>query len=168
MIVFKSASRFAFTLLIVSFAIHNLEEALHICNHPVVFPKSFFKPLSCEQFVFATIVLTVISLIAYIAALRTTKKATYLFISTAIAAALLINAFIPHIAVAIYTLHYTPGVYSAIFLLVPLSIYILIQNRKASESVRQFAKYVIAGIAAGYLLFVITLLISKLLIAVEG
>jgi hypothetical protein len=86
-----------------------VEEALTMPRQYSMSPVSFIQLPTYGQFLFSVAVLTAVALFAYIAAMRTQNGKTYLFISTAIAAALLFNVFVPHLAAAAYTVKYTPG-----------------------------------------------------------
>jgi hypothetical protein len=118
-------SRNAFTALIAAFILHNIEEAIFICRYPVKSPFSYIQPASCRQFLLAVSILTIAGIIAYVFAMQTKKAGIYLFISTALAASFLLNVFVPHVLVAIYTMHYTPGLLSAVLFNLPLSLIVL-------------------------------------------
>lgn len=99
----------SFAALIVAFLFHNIEEAIFICRYPLQSPVSFIEPATCKQFVVAVTIITALVILAFSIANRTKNTDVYLFISTAIASGLVLNAIIPHIIIALYTLHYTPG-----------------------------------------------------------
>ena len=146
-------ARTAFAALIVSFLFHNIEEAISICSYPVQNPVSFIKPASCSQFLWAASLLTIVVIVFFIAALRIKKQTVNLLISTAIASGLVLNVFIPHLLVAIYTLNYTPGLVTGVVLNLPLGLITLSKNSSLCKSRKQFYQYVIIGLIAGYLLF---------------
>ncbi len=160
---FLLTSRALFILLIVAFIIHNAEEAITICSHTVENPFSFVQPASCVEFLFSVSVLTFLALILFFVALKSKKESTYLFISTAFATALLLNAFIPHIFVAVYTLHYTPGLISAVLLTLPISILLLIKNKSFYTSNKQMLTHMAGGLAIGYLIFAMTMGFSRII-----
>jgi hypothetical protein len=157
-------SRKAFTLLTGAFILHNIEEAVTLLFKPVENPVSFIQPPTYNQFIFAVSALTIAGIIAYVAAMWSQNIKTYLFISTAVAAALLLNVFIPHVVVAIYTMKYTPGLVTAILLNLPLSLLLLSKNKPFFESRKQMLFYIAIGLAAGYALFALTLILASVLI----
>jgi hypothetical protein len=150
-------ARKAFAALFVSFLFHNIEEAISICSYPVQNPVSYIKPASCNQFLWAVSIITGIVIILFITALRTKKPTVYLFISTAIASALVLNAIVPHITVAIFTFNYTPGLITAIALNLPLGLLTLFKNKSNYKSRKQFYQHIGIGLAVGYLLFALVM-----------
>jgi len=158
------SSRKALTLLTGAFILHNAEEAVTMAFKPTVSPVSFIEPPTYNQFLVAVSILTIAGIVAYVAAMNTKKFKTYLFISTALAAALLFNAFIPHVAVAVYTLKYTPGFATALFLNLPFSTLVLSKNKPYFDNRKQMFQYIAAGLAAGYALFAFTLLLAGILV----
>jgi len=158
------SSRSAFTALIAAFLLHNVEEAITICRYPVENPFPAIQPASCRQFLVAVSILSVAGLLVYIFAMRTKKIPVYYFISTGLAAVLLLNVLMPHVFVAIYTLHYTPGLVSAILLNLPFSLMVLIKNRSKHKSTIQFSRTIFIFLILGYLLFAITMGLAKIFV----
>jgi hypothetical protein len=152
-------SRKSFTTLIAAFIVHNMEEAFFICRYPVVSPFSFIQPASCRQFLWAVSILTFVGILVSFLALTTKKKTVYLFISTALAATILFNVFVPHILLAVYTFHYTPGLLSAVLLNLPISLIVIIKNRKLYHTKSKFVKQIVAGLAIGYIAFATVMLL---------
>jgi len=149
----KFSSQSTFTALIVAFIFHNIEEAISICSYPIQSPVSFIQPASCKQFFVAVAIITVVVVIAFIIALRTKQTAVYLLISTAIASGLVLNVFIPHVIVALYTFNYTPGLTTALMLNLPLGLLTLSKNKSSCKSKKQFYKHIGIGLVVSYLLF---------------
>lgn len=150
-------ARTAFTVLIVSFLFHNLEEAIFICNYPVQSPVSFIKQASCNQFLWAVSIITLIVIILLVTALRSNKPAFYLFVSTAIASALVLNVIVPHLLVAVYTFNYTPGLVTAVLLNLPLGLLTLFKNRPNCSNRKQFYRFIGIGLVMGYLIFAVVM-----------
>ena len=149
----RISARAAFAALIVSFIFHNIEEAISICSYPIQSPISFIKPASCSQFLWAVSIMSLIVVVLFIAAIRTKQHAFNLFISTAIASGLVLNVFIPHIAAAIYSLNYTPGLVTAVLLNLPLGFITLFKNRQNCVNRKLFYRFIGSGLVAGYLIF---------------
>ena len=150
-------SRFVSTSLIISFILHNLEEAISICSYSVQSPLSFIKPACCNQFLWAVSIITLLVIILFIAAMRTKKPVVYLLISTAIASGLVLNVFIPHIVSAIYTFNYTPGLITAVLLNLPIGLLTLIKNKPNCSDRKQFYRFMGIGLLVGYLIFAIVM-----------
>ena len=131
---------------------------------PAESPVSFFHPPSYSQFLLALSILTLVVITLYVFAIKSDSDKKYLFISTAIAAALLFNVFVPHVAVAVYTQKYTAGLVSALLLNLPLSLILLLKNKALFISRKQMYLYIFAGFAAAYVLFAFTIGISILLV----
>jgi hypothetical protein len=157
-------SRKIFSLLILAFLVHNCEEAIMMNGRAAESPVEAIKPLAYSQFLFAVSFLSILVLAIYFFAIKTRNNKTYLFISTALAAGLLINAFIPHIAVALYTLNYTPGLATAVLFILPISILLLFKNKPMFESRRQMVYQIIVGLFIAYGLFATTFLVVKFLV----
>jgi hypothetical protein len=156
------SSRSAFTALIAAFLLHNVEEAIFICRYPVENQFPFIQPASCSQFMVSVSILSAAGLAAFIIAMRSKKYPVYNFISTGLAAALLLNVLMPHLFLAIYTLHYTPGLVTAILLNLPLSLMVLIKNRPNYRSTIQFSRTILIFLILGYVLFAITMGLAKI------
>jgi hypothetical protein len=157
-------ARSAFTVLIVSFLFHNLEEAIFICNYPVQSPVSFIKPASCNQFLWAVSIISLIVIILFIVAMRTEKSAVYLLISTAIASGLVLNVLIPHIGIAVYSLNYTPGLVTAVLIILPMGLLTLFKNIPIYTNRKQFYRFLVIGLIVGYLVFAVVMGLVQLFI----
>ena len=156
-------SRKAFTLLTAGFILHNMEEVLTMPHQYSMSPVSCIQLPTYGQFLFSVAVLTAVALFAYIAAMRTQNSKTYLFISTAIAVALLFNVFVPHLTAAAYTVKYTPGLITAVLLNLPFSILVLKLNKPIFTDRKQLFLFVLGGFGAGYLLFAAVMGLAKLI-----
>jgi len=128
-------ARKAFAALIVSFLFHNIEEALSICSYPVQSPVSFIKPASCHQFLWAV---SIISLIV-------------------VASGLALNALVPHIIIALYSLSYTPGLVTAVLLIFPLGLFTLFKNSPIFTSRKLFYRFIGIGLVVGYVIFAVVM-----------
>ena len=160
----RITKRAAFTALIAVFVLHNMEEAYSICRFPAENLFSFFQPLQCNQFLWAVSILTIVVLFVYGIAMRTIRPKIYLFVSTAIASSLLLNVFVPHSLVSIYTMKYTPGIFSAAMLNFPLCILVLFKNKESYSTGKQMLFHSMGGILIGYILFAVAVSLVKHLI----
>ena len=147
-------SRRLFAALLLAFLIHNAEEAFTICRYPVANPFLNIRILSCVQFLVAVSVISALAVILYLAAARPSANLRkYLFISTGLSAALLLNSIIPHLLLALLTRHYTPGIISAVILILPLSILVINRNRQLYGKWNLLMKDVILFMIPAYLFF---------------
>jgi len=159
-----SNSRRATLLLTTAFIIHNVEEALFICPYPVANLISFVKPLSCGQFLLAVTIITTAVLTAVSVALRTKNRNLYLFITSSIAAALVLNAFVPHIVMVILTLQYTPGLISAILLIIPSALWGIWLNSRIYQNRKKMLLHTACGLLIAYSIFMLTTVLVKIFI----
>jgi len=150
-------ARKAFAALIVSFLFHNIEEALSICSYPVQSPVSFIKPASCHQFLWAVSIISLIVVVLFIIAMYSKQQTVYLFISTAIASGLALNALVPHIIIALYSLSYTPGLVTAVLLIFPLGLFTLFKNSPIFTSRKLFYRFIGIGLVVGYVIFAVVM-----------
>jgi hypothetical protein len=139
--------------LIAAFILHTAEETISICIFHFQSPVSFIELVTCKQFIIAGSFLSVVGLLAYLYAIGTKKQNTYNLISTGLAAALLFNVLVPHVFVGLYTFHYTPGLVSALALILPLSIVVLFKNRPHYSRITTFFKHIFIILIIGYLIF---------------
>jgi len=157
-----NTSRTIFTLLIIGFLLHNMEETIALRILGTASPLKQIKTMNFDQFLVAVTAISVITLLAYFIAIRAKNMQLYLFLSTSIASVLLFNVFIPHLFLAAYTQSYTPGLTSALLLTLPLSILTLFKNKQSYTQSWRFYLHIISGLLAGYLIFdVITQLALK-------
>jgi len=158
----KISSVTAYTFLTIASVLHNTEETLTMKGYAVDSPFAFIQPPTYRQFLVAVSILTLVVIFAFILAIRTKNPKTYLFISTAIASALLLNVLVPHLLVALYTFRYTPGLVSAVLLIFPLSTVVLVKNKRMYASLKQMLSYIVTGLAAGYVLFAAVIFLARL------
>lgn len=158
----KFPSLKALTFLTAAFIIHNLEEALTIPLQTIESPFSFIHPPDYMHFISADIILTLLGIGIYIAAFKSKNIKKYLFLSTALATTMLFNVFVPHVFMAAYTGNYTPGLLSAVVLNLPLSIVVIVKNIPVFETRKMMWTYISGGLAAGYILFALTMLVTGL------
>ena len=137
------------------FLLHNAEEAMFIEHSPV---KTWLSENVQLQFSIAVILITVL---AFVVCEITRKTRHYDFIMTAFAGMLFLNVFFPHLISAVVLGCYTPGVVTAVFIILPATSYILWSNyRKAIFSRRQFVISIISGAVFGIFASGIFLLIG--------
>jgi hypothetical protein len=149
-----ASSRWLFTALLLAFLIHNSEETFTICRYPAGNPFIKIQILNCEQFLAAVSVISAAAIVLYLAAMRSSVSLRkYFFISTGLSAALLLNAIIPHLFVALLTWHYTPGLISIVLLILPLSILVLNTNRQHYNKRHELTRDAIYFIIPAYLFF---------------
>jgi len=114
-----------FWLFPIAFTIHNIEEALWMPE----FSKSagkFHKPVNSFEFVFALIVITLLSVIITIDFYYSGKQSLSCYLFFAFNFGMLINVLYPHLIATILLRKYCPGLITGIIFLLPTTIYFLI------------------------------------------
>lgn len=118
--------------------------------------------ITTRQFVIAVIFLTVGGFLLTYIALEHLAKQTGYWIVLGIQAVMLFNAFIPHIATTIRFRMYSPGVVTAVLIMLPFSFYLF--RRAFAENILSWTQFwVMLGIApfAVVLLAYLSLQIGK-------
>lgn len=127
-------------------AIHNLEEAPFMEGWYKRLPLKFPLSITTRQFVIAVIFITVVGFIVTYVALGYLDEQTGYLVILGIQAIMLFNAFVPHIATTIRFRMYSPGVLTAILLILPFSYYLF--RRAFSENVLEPNQFwIMLGIA---------------------
>lgn len=127
-------------------AIHNLEEAPFVEDWSKRLPIKLPFSITTRQFVIAVVFITIAGfLVTYVALQYLSAQSGYLIV-LGIQAIMLFNAFVPHIATTIRFRLYSPGVVTAILLILPFSFYLF--HRAFDERVLNTGQFwVMLGIA---------------------
>jgi hypothetical protein len=129
-------------LLPMAFILHNIEELFTMKNFAPYFEKS---SLEYTPFAIAIVVLSAL-VIGSMRLSESLKNGKYFFhVHAALCATLFLNAFIPHIVGAIYFKAMTPGLFTAVLLNLPLSIYCFIKEIKPNLKQQKVAFSLIMG-----------------------
>ena len=166
MVLDRLSYRFLQWLVLFCVAVHNLEEGLTAKAYfpkvkellrervPAIMLASMPSP---EQFYIALAGATLLPLILTVIA--TTGKPTRLksYLVAVIAMGLLLNVFIPHVPAAVALGGYAPGVVTAVFLNLPVSIYFLRRSLREGHVDRR-GLLVTAVIALSILVLAVPLL----------
>ena len=148
----------------VFFMLHNLEEAPFMERWSKRLPVKIHPTVSTPQFVVAVIFLTIAGLILTYASLAWLPTPAGYLLILGMQAVLLVNAFVPHLVTTIRFRLYSPGVVTAVLIILPFSIYLF--QRAFTELILNWAKFwVLIGIApfAMVALAYLSLWIGKLL-----
>ena len=105
-------------------AIHNFEEAPFMENWSRRLPIKLPFAITTRQFVIAVTFLTIAGFLVTFYALKYLESQTAYLLILGIQAIMLFNAFVPHIATTIRFRMYSPGLVTAILLIVPFSLYL--------------------------------------------
>jgi hypothetical protein len=108
-------------------SLHNLEEALWLpqwSRHA----KRFHKPVEANEFYFAVLIVTMLAYVSTFLALAFPTAWLWKNIFFGFLGAMILNAFVPHLAATIFLRRYAPGLLTGIFLLVPIDSIILYQS----------------------------------------
>jgi len=151
-----------FTALLAVFLIHNAEEAFTICNYPTVSYFEGIQTLSCRQFLVSVSVISTVAILLYLLAVFSKSPKKYVFISSGLAAALLLNTIIPHLLVALLTWQYTPGLFAALLLVCPISVLVVARNRQQYSNRSRFFNQILLFIIPAYLFFALVTRLTML------
>lgn len=131
-------------LLPFAFMLHNGEEALTLSRVNLNINTPY--PYTLSQFVIAVILFTILGFVLVFFKGIYKKPEYYTFAITGFAGMLFLNVFLPHLIISLLTLSYTPGLISAVFILLPLTSIIL---WKTYQSKRLSGKQIMLSIATG-------------------
>jgi hypothetical protein len=128
------------------FMLHNMEEAPLMVKWSERLPVRIKLLESRRQFIFAVIILTLISfLITYFGLKAMSKHAGHLLILS-ILMTITFNVFFPHVLLAFWFRMYNPGLVSALFLILPFSIY-MFQRALNENLIAQNEFWLLLGLA---------------------
>lgn len=143
-----------------AFMAHNIEEAVAIGNtkNPI-----FNAHINTTQFVIATSLFTILGFVLVFGKKMYRTQISYEYAITGFSGMLFLNAFFPHILSAVYFKTYTPGVISAVALILPITSIILWKTYQSKEfSNNRFFITIVSGGIAGLILVAVFLGIGYL------
>ena len=144
--------------------IHNIEEAPFMENWSKCLPVKLPFTVTTRQFVIAVTVITIAGfIITYLGVEYLANQTGYLLV-LGMQALLLFNAFVPHIATTIRFRMYSPGVITAVLIMLPFSYYLF--RRAIAENILSWNQFwIMLGIApfAVAIIAVVSLQIGKAL-----
>lgn len=108
-------------LFLLSFTLHNLEEALWMPKWKPPGSVSFLKPAPKNEFYFALIVLTALSYLAVCLLAIFPEQRIFTYLLAGFLGAMAFNAIFPHLAATIVMRKYAPGVVTAVLLMLPVN-----------------------------------------------
>ncbi len=116
----------------IAITLHNLEEALWLpqWSHHA---KRFHKPVQPNEFFFAVILVTLLAYLSTFVAIAAPSFWLGRQFFFGFLGAMILNAFMPHLAATILLRRYAPGLITGLALLVPINLTILIQAMTAGE-----------------------------------
>lgn len=106
--------------------LHNIEEALWLPRWSR-YAKRFHAPVEQNEFLFAVILVTILAYLSTFLAMAFPSVLIFRQIFFGVLGAMILNAFVPHLAATIALRRYAPGLVTAVFLLVPINSIILYQ-----------------------------------------
>jgi hypothetical protein len=144
--------------------IHNIEEAPFMENWSKRLPVKLPLTVTTRQFVIAVTVITIAGfIITYLGVEYFANQTGYVLV-LGMQALLLFNAFVPHIATTIRFRMYSPGVITAVLIMLPFSFYLF--RRAIAENILSWNQFwIMLGIApfAVAIIAVVSLQIGKAL-----
>lgn len=145
------------------FALHNFEEAWHICYSEQIIQMPFM--VSPTQFIIAVSLFTILGFVLVFGRRFYPDNRSYQYAVTGFSGMLLLNSFFPHILSAIYFRCYTPGLITASLFILPLTAYILWQVYKSQLfSKKQLVATILSGGMIGFVLVFLFLGIGYLFV----
>lgn len=145
-----------------AFAIHNFEEAWAICNTRYFNQNPFVADTT--QFIIAVSLFTALGFVLVFGKTLYKNTRYYQYAITGFSGMLFLNVFFPHVLSSLYLQNYTPGLISALLLILPLTGFILWKIFQAKLfSNKQFVFTILLGGLAGFILVVVFLGIGYLL-----
>jgi hypothetical protein len=128
------------------FTLHNLEEAPFMKNWSKRLPLKIHPTVTTGQFVIAVTFITIAGfLLTYFGVEYLANQTGYLIV-LGIQIILFFNAFIPHIASTILFRMYSPGVITAVLIILPFSVYLF--RRAINENILSWTQFwILLGIA---------------------
>lgn len=143
-----------------AFMAHNIEEAVAIGNTKNLI---FNAHINTTQFVIATSLFTILGFALVFGKKMYRNERSYEYAITGFSGMLFLNAFFPHILSAVYFRTYTPGVITAVALILPLTSIILSKTYQSKEfSNNRFLITIVSGGIAGLILVAVFLGIGSL------
>ena len=117
-----------FWLFPIAFAIHNFEEALLLPDWSKSAGK-FHKPVGSFEFVFALIILTLLSVVFTTAFYSEGSESPGAYLFFAFNLGMLANVFFPHLAATIALKKYCPGLLTGVLFLAPTTVSLLLYGQ---------------------------------------
>jgi hypothetical protein len=116
----------------IAISLHNLEEALWLPEWSKQ-AKRFQKPVGANEFRFAVIIITLLAYLATFVALVSPAIWLAREIFFGFLGAMILNAFIPHLAATLALRRYAPGLVTGLLLLVPVNTTIIVTAMKSGQ-----------------------------------
>ncbi len=145
-----------------AFAVHNIEEAWAFCNTSQTNQNPFVA--NATQFIIAVSLFTILGFVLVFGKKLYKNEKHYQYAITGFSGMLFLNVFFPHVLSAVYLQSYSPGLISAVILILPLTGFLLwkfIQSNRFST--KQFVLTILSGAIAGIVLVFVFLGIGYLL-----
>ncbi len=145
-----------------AFAIHNFEEAWAICNTSQTYQNPFVANVT--QFIIAVSLFTTLGFVLVFGKKLYKTTRYYQYAITGFSGMLFLNVFFPHVLSAIYLQKYTPGLISAVMLILPLTGFLLWKIFQSKLfSTKQFVLTIFSGGLVGTILVAVFLTIGYIL-----
>ena len=138
-------------IFLLGFTLHNIEEAVWLPKWSK-YARKFHEPVDSNQFIFAVIIVTIIGyLLTALDFLMSSSSGYVSYVYLGFVGMMGINALFPHLIATIALKKYAPGLMTALFLNLPLSLILIINSIKNGLS----PFYVLAAIVivGGIILF---------------
>lgn len=152
-------------LLPIAFALHNIEEYYGMENWTKNNPFYRFEPVKTKQFLVAIFLFSMLGFVLVYSRSYYPTKEIYSTVVLGFSGMLFLNVFFPHLLATLLTKKYSPGLFTAIFINLPLcSAIIWKMGSEGSFSIQQLIFIMILGGLVGLILVFLFLRIGKLVI----
>ena len=140
----------------ISFALHNLEEAPGMARWSHQIPARVHPPVTTRQFAIAVALLSGLCFVVTFVVTANPQNRLGISILLGFQTAMVLNAFIPHLAATVWFRMYTPGVVTGILVNVPFGVYLI--RRAFAENQVELNAFVIASVVAALTMIVLAAL----------
>lgn len=128
------------------FALHNLEEAPGMARWTHQIPARVHPPVTTRQFAIAVALLTGLCFAVTFIVTTNPQNPFGVYVLLGFQTAMLLNAFIPHLAATLWFRMYAPGVVTGTLVNVPFGVYLI--RRAFAENQVELNAFVIASVVA--------------------
>jgi len=137
-------------LFLLSFTLHNLEEALWLPKWSQKYAKKFHAPVQNNEFHFALIGITVLGYLFTFAFLVAGKDhSVFRYGYYGFVLAMCFNSIFPHLIATIAMKRYAPGTITGLFLNLPIGLYLVFvrgcNNGSSLDAVKLIIGFVVVG-----------------------
>ncbi|RPH52709.1 MAG: HXXEE domain-containing protein [Desulfobacteraceae bacterium] len=138
-------------IFLLGFTLHNLEEAIWLPKWSK-YANKYHEPVESDQFVFAVIIITIMGYILTVLDFLVGDSGSFIhYVYLGFIGMMGLNSIFPHLAATIVLRKYAPGLVTALFLNLPLSLIIIIGH--IQKGINIFSLLISIVLVSGLVLF---------------